>query len=201
MTQITRWLLVPLVMLFCSCERNRIASFVEPMISSPLSRDLGIAGVWNYPLLGDQLGHSANHDPPPVAIVVTGPGSDGIYKIEAAEWKDTAITMRAANLNREPGYVVMEVAFDTPATHDSIRWLAVAKIETDTVYLWWVQSTNLANSLHDEDVSAVIERDSFQTRVLVKPDGLLKTIRLHAKDLVGQPLTLRRMKQQNSGNK
>lgn len=118
--------------------------------------------------------------------------SDGVYTLDAKAGEDFKITLRATSLSKDSEYAIVDVDIEADKKLYS-RYLAIATRKDDELFVWWIESKNIAKMLHESGHSAVVEHGTFSTRVYVKPDALLDCVREHSKQLVGEPMRLKQV--------
>jgi hypothetical protein len=150
------------------------------VVVEPAKTDFGFVGTWrelpspNSPGINNPEEFSISMD------------AEGVYKFENKEMDDVAISLRAIELEEGSGYAIVDVDIVASKKH-YCRYLALAKRKDDELFVWWIESKNIAAKLHESGYSAVVEHGTFSTRVYAKATDLIDCVRRHSKELVGEP--------------
>ena len=166
---------------------------VEPTIKTCAKRDFGFAGKWQV-VRKDSL---HDRDPAPVAEIKFDADRDRFlvtYLSGYDDFKRFDVSFRTADLELELPYAIVEIEFTAPEEKGTFRRLAIAGIQDDKLAFYWLSGKELAELMYLEEVGAVIERSNFSTSVRCKPDDLLRVVRKHSKQLVGEPEYFHRIK-------
>jgi hypothetical protein len=174
-------------MLAVSADGCRSSSSIYPqsrVVVEPTKTDFGFIGTWRTVPTQNSPSIEINED---FSISMN---ADGVYKLESKTLVDFAITLRATELGKDSGYAIVDVDVVADEKH-YCRYLMLAKRKDDELFVWWVESKNIAAKLHESGHSGVIEHGTFSTRVHTKPANLLDCVRKHSKELVGEPTRLK----------
>jgi hypothetical protein len=175
------------------CNVNTGIAPVEPTIKTCAKRDFGFVGKWQV-VRKDRL---HDRDPAPVAEIKFDADKDRFFVSQLSGYDDLKrfeVSFRTADLELELPYAIVEIEVTSPEEKGTLRRLAVAGIQDDKLALYCLSGKELAELMYQEEVGAVIERSSFSTSVRCKPEGLLRVVRKHSKQLVGEPEYFQRIK-------
>ena len=166
------------------CERSGVISPQERVVTQPEKRDFGLVGSWRS--MPDPVFDTDRKKD----IMTIETADDGVYSVKSESLDELAVSFRAVSLDDDSGYAIIDIEAQLK-DELTIRYLALAKRKEDNLYVWWIESKNLAKLMHGDGHSAVIEHRLFGTVVYAEPDQLLACVRNHSRELVGKPTVLR----------
>jgi hypothetical protein len=164
------------------CRQSNAICPQTPIVVEPTKAEFGFVGTWK------ELPEPNNPDMEHDEEFSISRDEDGVYRFENknSDKDDAGITIRATELEKGSAYAIVEIDVVASRKH-FCRFLALATRKDDELFLWWIESKNIAAKLHDSGHSGVVEHGTFSTRVYATPEALLDCIRKHSRELVGEP--------------
>ena len=168
----------------CGCKPEGAISPQERVVTKPEKQDFGLVDTWQS-IPDPKFDENGKTDVLTIEI-----GDDGVYKVESTALDKISVSLRATALDDDSGCAIVDVEAQLQ-DKVLIRLLALAKRKDDNLYVWWIESKNLAQLMCSDGHSAVIEHGSFGTKVHAKPDQLVACVRKHSRELVRKPILFR----------
>lgn len=172
---------IVLLLCMCGCTRDGMISPQERVVTVPDTEDVGLVGVWRTVTVPPGM----PSDPQQSSPLTISMSDSGVYAVKSEWLNDLEISLRANVISGLAGYGIVDVE----AQHGDELWrcLAVTKRDEEHLYVWWIEAKNLAQAMHAEGCSAVIEHGTFSTKVHADPGDLLECVQEHLHELTGSP--------------
>ena len=175
-----------LLLALTGCDQERVIAPNRRIVTQAEKRDFGFVGTWKQITRAD-LGAGRG------ATIVIQMAKNGIYSVKSDSLREFEISSRAMSLDDESGTAIVDI--EAVARMETARRVVLARRVEDKLYLWWIESKNLAALMHADGHSAVIEHHALLTNVFAEPQDLVACIRKHSSKLVGEPTVFRVIEQ------
>ena len=162
------------------CEHKGAISPHDRVVTHPEKRDFELTGTWQSIPDPD---FDSDRETDSLTIKMA---DDGVYSVESESLDELDVLFRAVSLDDESGYAIVDVEAKLRGKV-YCRYLALAKRKDDRLFVWWIESKNLARLMRADGHSAVIEHGTFGTTVHAEPAHLVACVRKHSRELVGKP--------------
>jgi len=177
------------ILILAGCKHEGAISPQERVVTNPDATDFGLCGTWRA--VSDHALELNLTEPLRITM-----GDDGVYAVEWSIAGAPVVSLRATTLGNDSNSAVVDVEASF-AENLAARYLAVAKREGDELHVWWIEAKNLAQTMHENGYSAVIEHEALATKVFADSDQLLDCVREHARELIGQRTVLELVTEQD----
>jgi hypothetical protein len=178
-----RFMLLALVLVCAGCNTQTGISPTETVIKKSSDRDFHFAGTW---LPVPQRDQPAHPDLDAFKMVIER-GEEYTATIRGpVENQEHVVTasFRAVEISKDHPHAIVEVTMD--GLFFKGRYLAVAAVQDDRLYLWAIDGRKLGEHLYNSGQAAVIEHFAYHSQVRCPPDKLLETIRAQARGVIGE---------------
>jgi hypothetical protein len=166
-------------------------SSVEQMVVNGSVRNFQFEGTWRP---ADEKRRDDG------SVIISRPKGSGDYSVtfldDAGATSYMKVRFQAAEIDRDDPKAIVETERNlidltaSPGSLDSEKWgdrrILVAKATDDKLFVWSIDGRKLGECLYKSQVSAVIEHSRELATVRCEPELLLKTLKQHLPEVIGE---------------
>lgn len=175
----------------CRSE-EKVISPVDPVITQGALDDFGLEGTW-IEMTDPRYALSEEGPQRPVEIIRGGDTYLVKFKSDDAQDLDIEPCFKVVTIHEDWQHLIVQ--FEMMWSGKPSRYMLLALRRGDKLHVWKLNSSNLVKCLREDNHTAVLGHFGFSTAVHADANELLKTIRFHAQELVGTPMTFVRVKE------